>query len=150
MSTNTVDWILAGVQVVVGTLRVTAWGPTDALKLAPMSDTWSSEPSAGGATVAYSKNSDPRWSGTLTVRRGTVGFKLLYEQYQIQRDATTTVAPLNFRAFDPVAGTTIAEKALRFMRSPDLDFGNDSPVAVFNIELPAPKVDIGTNINASA
>jgi hypothetical protein len=146
------DYNLAVVQCVVSDFRVTGWAESDAASFSPMSDLVESKSSADGFHVAISRVNDPRWEGTLKVSRGTAAFRLLMEAVKDQladSDSSGTVRALAFSIYDPVEGTKIAEKGMRFTRWPDLAFNKSAGEAEFKVLLPNPTITGGANVATS-
>lgn len=146
------DHNLAAVQLTVGSFRVTGFGPDDAISLAPMSDLIQSDVSADGAHVPISQINDPRWEGTMFVRRNTAAFRLLMESLQDQLAAAISgaIPPLAFQVFDPISGDKITEANMRYVRYPDQGYAQAAAVAEFAILLPSPAIIGGANVDISA
>lgn len=142
------DYNLAAVQVTLGDFRVTGWAEDDAVNIVPSSDLIQSAASGDGSHVAVSRNTDPRWTATLTVMRGTAAFRQLMDalQAQLAQADVGAVDPLAFQTYDPIEGTKISEANARFIRYPDLGFGKSTGSAEFQILLPSPKIVAGSGI----
>ena len=152
MAGITRDYNLALVQCTVGDFRVTGWGPDDAISLTPMSDAMESAPAADGSHVSVSHINDPRWEGTLKLRRGTAAYRLMAEKAQAQfaEAKIGAVSALSFQVYDPISGDKFVEAELRFMREPDMPFAKAASDAEFKVLLSNPTRTYGGNIDTSA
>lgn len=151
MGTSVRDYSLALVQVIYDDFRVQGWAGDDAATLTPMSDLFESESSTDGTHVAMNRINDNRWELTLSVRRGSTGFKLLADaaQAQLAEAAVGAVAAKSMSLYDPISGDKVVEEQARFMRLPDMGFGKAAGVAEFKLLLPNPAITFGGNIATS-
>lgn len=149
MSTKVLHYSLTTVQVTIGSFRVDGWADDDAAALTPMGDLGESKVSADGSVVVWSRNNDPRWELTLTVRQGTAAYRQLAEAIQDQlnqSDQAGAISPLPFQLFDEVSGDKFNEPNMLFAKYPDLAYGKVIGDAEFQVLLPSPNVVLGANV----
>lgn len=150
--TTLLDYNLALVQVIIGDFRVTGWGADDACSVEKVSDDFEHDVSTDGAHGTVNRINDNRWIATFRVRRGSVGYRKLYDEYQkqLKQSDAGAVAALAVSLYDPLSGDKVAERRGRFIKQPAMGFGKTAGVAEFQMLLPNAQVDPGTKIDTQA